>query len=173
MVIDLARIPVTTESGIELPPEATQSAFGNLLVKGFEGKTVASIDASGSAYFRSLDIEADYRATQSGTIIAAYDNWQETGNYSPAIESNATAGIGILPAYENEIMIYSEEITEKTLIYITPITDTENKVLYVKSKHPKQECDSYDIDCKKAGWFKVAIDTPITTPIEFNWWIIN
>jgi len=77
------------------------------------------------------------------------------------------------PAVASASLGEPEEITEKTLIYITPITDTENKVLYVKSKHPKQECDLYDTSCKEAGWFKVAINTPITTPIKFNWWIVN
>jgi len=173
LVIDLAQIPVAAEPGIELPPEASESAFGKLLVKGFDGKTVASIDASGNAFFSSLDIEADYSATQSGAIIAASENEEETGNYSPAIKTNATAGIGILPANKSEIMIYSKKISEKTLIYITPITDTENKVLYVKSKHAKEECLVEEPECISEGWFKVGVDMAIDNEIKFNWWIIN
>jgi len=141
-----------------------ESAFGQLLIKGFEGKTVASIDASGSAHFASLGLEADYSATQSGTIIAAADNYQENGEYSPAIKTNATAGIGLLPANESEIMIYNPKITDQSLIYITPLTNTSNKVIYVKAKHANTAND---------GWFKVAIDVPINQDIQFNWWIIN
>ena len=165
LVIDLAQIPVTTnEFSLEIPNESTQSAFGNLLIKGFEGKTVASIDASGSAHFASLGIEADYNATQSGTIIAASDNGQATGNYTPAFKTNATAGVALLPANENEIMIYNSKITDQSLIYITPLTNTSNKVIYVKAKHANTAND---------GWFKVAIDVPINQDIQFNWWIIN
>ena len=47
LVIDLAQIPITNEpNSLETENLATSSAFGNLLIKGFEGKTVASIDLS-------------------------------------------------------------------------------------------------------------------------------
>ncbi|PIZ49990.1 hypothetical protein COY29_00655, partial [Candidatus Woesebacteria bacterium CG_4_10_14_0_2_um_filter_39_14] len=115
-------------------------------------------------HFASLGIEADYNATQSGTIIAASDNGQATGNYTPAFKTNATAGVALLPANENEIMIYNSKITDQSLIYITPLTNTSNKVIYVKAKHANTAND---------GWFKVAIDVPINQDIQFNWWIIN
>ncbi|PJC28308.1 hypothetical protein CO054_00845, partial [Candidatus Shapirobacteria bacterium CG_4_9_14_0_2_um_filter_39_11] len=162
LVIDLAQIPTSQESFQDT--SEVKSGFGQLLVKGFDGQTVASIDASGSAYFASLGLEADYSATQSGTIIAAADNYQENGEYSPAIKTNATAGIGLLPANESEIMIYNPKITDQSLIYITPLTNTSNKVIYVKAKHANTAND---------GWFKVAIDVPINQDIQFNWWIIN
>ena len=158
-------------------PLLLESAFGQLLIKGFEGKTVASIDASGSAHFASLGIEADYNATQSGTIIAASDNGQATGNYTPAFKTNATAGVALLPANENEIMIYNSKITDQSLIYITPLTNTSNKVIYIKAK--KAAANSSTSEESKPtsevnlGWFKVAIDTPISQEIKFNWWIIN
>jgi len=178
LVIDLAQIPIINENETEsdLSNQATQSAFGKLLVKGFEGQIVASIDASGSAYFASLDLEADYSATQSGTIIAAADNYQENGEYSPAIKTNATTGVGFLPANESEIMIYNPKITEQSLIYITPITDTENKVVYVKAKKaekPVSVNENNELIPKEKGWFKVAIDAPINQDIQFNWWIVN
>jgi hypothetical protein len=176
LVIDLAQIPLTSESEEE-NLETSQSAFGKLLVKGFEGQTVASIDASGSAYFTSLGLEADYSATESGMIIAAYDNWLENNEYSPAIKTNASTGVAILPAYEQEIMIYNPKITDKSLVYITPVTDTENKVVYVKAKKSQKETEideeGYEINPEEKGWFKVAIDTPINKDIQFNWWIIN
>jgi len=176
LVIDLAQLPITSEENDGFELEATQSAFGKLLVKGFEGQTVASIDASGSAYFASLGLEADYSAAQSGAIIAAADNYQENGEYSPAIKTNATAGIGLLPANEQEIMIYNPKITDKSLIYITPLTDTENKVVFVKAKKAQKnaeiDAEGNEIPEEK-GWFKVAISTPINQEIKFNWWIIN
>ena len=166
LVIDLAQIPITNE--------ATQSAFGKLLVKGINGQVVASIDASGSARFASIGIDADYSATQSGTIIAAADNYQENGEYSPAIKTNATAGIAFLPANESEIMIYNSKITDQSLIYITPLTNTSNKVIFVKSKKATEKEEGLPAEASaKVGWFKVGIDTPINQEIKFNWWIIN
>lgn len=108
LIIDLAQIPITNESETDLPNEATQSAFGKLLVKGFEGQTVASIDASGSATFTKLNIAAP-NANQLEEIIS-----------STEIKTNATAGETILPANETEITIKSPFVTENTLIYVTP-----------------------------------------------------
>ena len=141
------------------------SGFGNLLIKGFEGKTVASIDASGSATFTKLNIAAS--ASQSAEIITPTE-----------IKTNATAGEAVLPAFETEMTIKSPFVTEKTLIYVTPISDTQNKVIFVKAKKAtestSQEGDSAPTsEVKEPGWFKVAIDTPIDKEIKFNWWIIN
>ncbi len=145
---------------------ATSSGFGKLLaVINQEGKEVASIDASGSAFFARLGIEADYSATDSSALIAAADNFAENGYLAPAIKTNATAGIGLLPAGEAEVQIYDPQITEKSLIYVTATTDTQNKILYIKAKKASVE--------ENAGWFIVALDSPIENEIRFNWWIIN
>jgi len=153
LVIDLAQIPLTaTESG----GENTDSGFGQLLVKGLNGQTVASIDASGSATFSKLNIAAA-NASQSEEIITPTE-----------IKTNATAGKATLPINELEITIKSPFITENTLIYVTPISDTQNKVIFVKSKKAREQGELGEI-----GWFKVAIDTPIEQEIKFNWWIIN
>jgi len=81
-----------------------------------------------------------------------------------------------LPANESEIMIYNNKITEQSLIYLVPTSDTQNKVLYVKAKKPQQatEIDTEGNEIpEEKGWFKVAIDMPINQEIEFNWWIVN
>ncbi|MFC1711732.1 tail fiber domain-containing protein [Patescibacteria group bacterium] len=114
---------------------------------------VASIDASGSATFRKINIASALEASASagfGQII------------EPEVNTNATAGKSVLPAYETELTIPNTNITGQSLIYITPTSDSQNKVLYVKSKKDGQN-----------GYFTIAIDTPIYKDIEFNWWIIN
>ena len=136
------------------------SSFGRLIIKGLGNKEVASIDASGSAHFAGLNIDADYSATQSGVIIAAEQNLAENGIYAPAIKTNATSGIGVLPAGEMEMVIYNPKVSSKTLVYLTPSSPTQNKVLFVASK-------------KDGEYFKVGIDTPVPFGITFNWWIIN
>ncbi|MFZ5366523.1 MAG: phage integrase SAM-like domain-containing protein [Patescibacteria group bacterium] len=132
-------------SGGSTSPE--ESAFGKLLaIQNPLGETVASIDASGSAQFASLVIAADYSATQSASLAE--------------IRTNATSGLGILPAGSTEFTIFNPKVSENTLVYLTPVSDTQNKVLYVSAK-------------KSGEWFKVGIDTPIDQEIRFNWWIIN
>ncbi|MCJ7804484.1 hypothetical protein MUP35_02005, partial [Patescibacteria group bacterium] len=162
LIIYLAQIPITNESETDLPSEAAQSAFGQLLVKGIGGQVVASIDASGSATFTKLNIAAA-NTSQSAEIITPTE-----------IKTTATAGEAILPANETEITIKSPFVTEKTLIYVTPISDTQNKVLYVKAKKAEVSCQPSAISCQpELGWFKVAIDASIGQEIKFNWWIVN
>ncbi len=123
------------------------SGFGKLLTMvNKEGVEVASIDTEGVAHLAGLAIASDYSATQSATLAE--------------IRTNATSGLGILPAGQTEFIIFNPKVSENTLVYLTPVSDTENKVLFLKAK--------------KAGeWFKVGIDTAIDKEIRFNWWIIN
>jgi len=145
-----------------------ESGFGNLLtVNNPLGETLASIDASGSAYFAQVATQKVIVATAEATPSA-----ELTG---PTITTNATAGEATLPAYETEIIIKSPYVTENTLIYVTPISSTENKVLYVKAKQASQQCSNIAIEqcSNEPGWFTVGVDTTINQDIKFNWWIIN
>src|SRR3989338_1857715 len=56
-----------------------------------ENKEVASIDASGSAKFADLSLDKYTEATSSAAVIAAVQNYQETGVFAPAIKTNAAA----------------------------------------------------------------------------------
>ena len=141
------------------------SGFGKLLVKGDEGDIVASIDASGSAKFASLSLDADYSATESGSLIAAGETEEQVGIDAPSLKTNASTGIATLPRGETEILIYNSHVSDQSLIYVTPITATDNKVLFVKAKKANTE----DND----GYFRVAIDRPINHDITFNFWIIG
>lgn len=130
--------------------QLNSSPSSKFSVLGSSGQEVASIDASGSATFRKLNI-ATAEATSSGTGFGQIAE--------PEITTNATAGKTILPAFETEITIKSPFVTDKSLIYITPETDTQNQVLYVKTK--------------TGGQFSVAINKPLEYEVKFNWWIIN
>ena len=159
-----------------VPEQSTVHGFGRLLVKGIGGETVASIDASGSAQFKEIATDLlrintnTDEASESGVIIAAYDNWQETGIFAPAIKTNATAGTAILPVNETELIIYNDKLTDQSLVYLTPTSDTQNKILYVKEKHADETDKNTDLTEK---YFAVGMNEPLTAPVEFNWWIIN
>jgi len=135
---------------LTLAPQ-TDSAFGNLLtLKGNDGLDVASIDASGAAKFRGLTTDS---------IIIAQGQEATPSATTGEITTNATAGKAIIPAYISEIVIRNSNITNYTLVYVTPTSTTENNVLYVKSKGN--------------GYFTVGFTDPLTFDVSFDWWFIQ
>ncbi|MBI3366466.1 hypothetical protein HY041_02465, partial [Candidatus Roizmanbacteria bacterium] len=102
-------------------------------------------------------------ATQSGAIIAAPDNFTKNGLYIPAIETTTqSAGVGLLPANQSEVVIYNQNVNDHSLIYVTPTSSSPTGNLTVSKKQGGNK-----------PYFKVAIDTPVTVNINFNWLIIN
>ncbi len=151
---------VTINGNVNVTGELRASSLlGNLLeIYDEGGSVVGSIDASGSATLASL-------TTQIITIASASD---ASGSATPSalaqtlgfnFESNATAGTATLVAPNTELVISSPHVASDTLVYLTPTTNTDNKVLFVKSK--------------STGEFTVGIDTPASTDISFNWRIIS
>ena len=150
--------PLDKNLTVELTSTATGSGIPDskfqILNSGHE---VASIDASGSARFKKLLIasaEATPSANTFGQIV------------EPQITTNATAGQAVLPAGAEQITIKNQHLTPESLVYITPQSDTQNEVLYVKKKVPSSQSPA-------ASYFTVAINKPISKDILFNWWLIN
>jgi hypothetical protein len=143
-------------SGLTLKPDVTRpglvNGFGELLnLQNVEGQKVATIDASGSARFKTLQTE--------GLVIAGAQNATPSAAVNGIIETNATAGKAIIPTETAEITIKNPKITDYTLVYVTPTSTTLNNVLYVKSKG--------------AGYFTVGFSQPLLIDVEFNWWVID
>jgi len=133
-------------------PSATSSALGKLLaIYNEQGIAVATIDASGSANLADL--------TTRLITIASSGVATPSSALATDVTTNATAGNSVLVAPNTELTINSPYVTGQTLVYLTPTGNSDNKVLFVKSK--------------AEGSFTVAIDQPITTDITFQWWIIN
>lgn len=78
---------------------------------------------------------------------------------SAVINTNSTAGKAVIPAGLSEITINNTNISDYTLVYVTPTSSTENNVLYVKSK--------------EVGKFVVGFTNPTDIDVTFNWWIIE
>jgi len=142
-------------------PSATSSALGKLLaIYNEQGIAVATIDASGSADFKNI-------STQLITIANA-PSASNSGLLTSFAQSNATAGNAVLISPNTELTISSPYVTPNSLVYLTPTGNTDNKVVFVKSK---ESCKDSAVSCKQS--FTVAIDSPATTDISFNWWIIE
>jgi len=146
------------------------------------GDEVASIDASGSAKFKSLALEKFTSATGSASIIAAPDNFVKNGIFAPAIETKAeTAGVGLLPSNQNEVIIYNDSVKTDSLIYLTPTTNTNSQQLTVIKKEscalvgagrdlPINQVNAAE-SCRP--YFKISTPTNNHDEIKFNWLIIN
>ncbi|QHO62982.1 hypothetical protein MICH65_0001 [Candidatus Chazhemtobacterium aquaticus] len=141
--------------------EATHSGFGRLLsIYNEQGEQVASVNASGSAQFNDL-------TTRQIIIAASQDSTPSASQLST--NSNTTIGTATIPAGELTTYIENNNISDTTLIYITPISDTKNQVLYVKNKY---SCP-VDAPLSCQPFFTVAINQPTTQDIQFNYWLIQ
>ncbi len=143
-------LSISLEGATTTPEGTPSSSFGSLLIRGIAEKVVASIDASGSATFKKLNISVTPppEGTPSAGIVAYTSTSQDT------------IGIATLAAGALSVKIPTTAVTEDSLIYITPVTSTNNKVIYVKTKLPGEGVI-------------VGLDLPAPTDIKFNWWIIN
>lgn len=92
-------------------------------------------------------------------VIADSSLPESAGVGEAQITSNATVGSAAIASGSAEITINNPNVTDYSLVYITPTTSTRNQVLYVKSK--------------QAGSFVVGFEKAVDIPVEFNWWIIG
>jgi hypothetical protein len=92
-------------------------------------------------------------------VIAGADDSLVPEISNGEITTNATAGQAIVSAGVSQIIINNPNVTDYTLVYVTPTSSTQNKVLYVKSK--------------TAGQFVVGFNQPIEIDVNFNWWVID
>lgn len=146
--------------------------LANLMTLYPDGKVVINGDLliTGVLYAAGLDTRT---ATISGTLAAgglviASDNSDPSATVSAQTSSNTTIGTAAIASGSAEIAIASNKVTDHTLIYITPTSDTSNQVLYVKSKN---SCELRTENCQPS--FTVAVPSPASTDIQFNYWLVE
>jgi hypothetical protein len=152
------------------PQSASPSSeLGKLLsIYNEQGVAVATIDASGSANLAALTTGMITIASPAIASESALSSLLGTA------KSNATAGQSVLLSPNTELTLESPYITSNSLVYLTPTGNTDNKVVFVKSKNT---CDKNNPELAQESpctpSFTVAIDTPASSDISFNWWIIE
>lgn len=122
-----------------------------LKITGASGSGVLSIDnkgniqASGSAKFTKLELNfvKEAEALSDTEVIAS-----------------GSAGTASLKAFRKELTVYNELVTKDSLIYVTPISDTQGKTIYLLRQTPGES-------------FTVGIPTALYEDAKFNWLIIN
>ncbi|MCR4328933.1 MAG: tail fiber domain-containing protein, partial [Candidatus Roizmanbacteria bacterium] len=146
-------------------PSNNKTENSKFQIQNQDNTEVASIDASGSAYF-AQGVNFDKYVASSSALLSPTQTWDTYGQNLPSFVTNGQAsGTGILPAGTTEILILNSKVKNGSLIYVTPTGSTDNQVLYMSAKHEK----TADTD---HSWFKVALDKPLTHDIEFTWWIL-
>jgi glycine cleavage system H lipoate-binding protein len=116
------------------------------------GTPVATISAQGRAAFADgIDIGSE-----------TLDNDDENSS----VTTDKPSGKAEVAAGQSEITIRTSRITDKTLIYITPVGSTQNQVIYVKSQRAQGSGDN-------EGKFVVGFDQPVEDAVSFNWWLVN
>lgn len=122
----------------------------------FGVNTSGDVYSSGSANFAG-NLVASGSAFLSKLNIFSQDAYAVSDT---ELEASSSAGTAVLKAYKSEITIKNPHVSGKSLIYITPSTNTGNKVLYLL----RQSVD---------GSFTVGISEPTNTDVQFNWIVVN
>jgi hypothetical protein len=135
--------PVTDDLTVDLSPASPSGSlkdgFGTLNIRGEGDQVVASVNAQGEGTFNKIRIAEN--------------------------AADSTVGKATLPAGQSEIVLSTTQLTSTSYIYITPLSSTNNQVLYVKGSTPPADGNP--------GSFTVGTDAPAQSDIRFNWWIIN
>jgi hypothetical protein len=106
---------------------------------------VGDLVASGAATFSKLNL---------GLIQPAFA-------LSPTeLVATGSAGTANVSAYQTQVTINNPSVTDKSLIYITPTSSTNNQVLYLLKQVPGTS-------------FTVGLQNPSANAIPFNWIIVN
>jgi hypothetical protein len=127
-----------------------EGGFGQLIIKGKAGYTVTAFDDQGNA---TVSGELNVRELVAGKL-----NLSSAADGPEAEPESASVGQGIVKSGELEVIITSNSVTQKSMIFITPTSATD-RTLFVTEK--------------RIGSFTVGIKTPDATDISFNWWVIN
>ncbi|MFA6005802.1 MAG: hypothetical protein WC775_04950 [Patescibacteria group bacterium] len=156
---DLVVTLANDQSASDSSQLVTDNGQPKFKIQNTDGTDVASIDASGSAYFAD-GVTFDKNIASSSAIIDANTAWQQYGVATAAIRTNGeSSGQAVIPAGTTELTILNTKVKGNSLVYVTALSSTNNQTIYVEAK-------------KEGAWFKIKIDQPISTEVTFNWWIL-
>jgi hypothetical protein len=127
------------------------------------GTPVATISAQGRAQFAGgVAVGSEVLTSENGATV---------------LETSKTSGRATIPAYTNQVTIYSSQISEGSLIYVTPVGSTGNQVMYVRAQQaeiePTLAQPGQPAQPGQKGMFVVGFDRAVTQDVVFNWWIVN
>lgn len=105
----------------------------------------------------------------SSTLVPPAENKTLVGEELYAIQTKGEkVGRGYIPSGEREIIVYSTQVEDRSLIYLTPLGNN-SQVSFAVSKH--KSCSPKPQNC--TSYFRVARSDSVDEEIYFNWLIIN
>ncbi len=123
-----------------------------------KGEPIATMSASGD-----LTLRGGLKVDQAPANASASADATTSANIN-----NNSAGQAIIVAGQKELTIKTTRLSENSMIYITPLTSTNNQVIYVKNKLLDSE-----FTAENEAEFTVGFDFALNKDVQFNWWIIN
>jgi site-specific recombinase XerD len=128
--------------------------LSDLTVKNASGSSVLSISQLG-----------DMIASGSGTFAKLNFNLVAPALAVSATEAiaSSSAGIANVAPYQSEITIKNPLVTDKSVIYITPVGTPSSQAPFLMRQNSQEQNNS----------FTVGVQSPTNHPIYFNWLIIN
>ncbi|MCA9343249.1 hypothetical protein KC950_04545, partial [Candidatus Saccharibacteria bacterium] len=123
------------------------------------GTPVATFSAEGNAAFAG-------KVDVSGGLGIESQNLGSSDTNE--LSTNKTSGKATIKAGSDKVTIKSGIVTNDSLVYVTAVGSTDNKVLFVKS----QAQDDPNTP-ENEGEFVVGFDSPASADVSFNWWIVN
>ncbi len=138
----------TTRLAVDRPGITVKNGSGSAVLKITD---VGDIIASGAALASQFQVARGVSADTSVTQTVA----------------TASAGTATIKAGQYERTVLSPYVTDKSLVYITPLTDTSGITPFVA----RQTAEDKENNIK--GSFTVRIPVLQTKDVKVNWWIIN
>jgi hypothetical protein len=135
---------------------------GNIKIQGdlsVSGKLV--INNAGGSGVLSINQAGDIIASGSGTFTKLNFNFTQPVLAVSATEviASSSAGVANIAPYRSEITIKNTLVTDKSVIYITPVGTPSAQAPFLMRQVP--------------DGFTVGVQSPTNRPIDFNWLIVN
>lgn len=134
----------------------------NKLVIARNGSDEAISSSSASLNDNLVDIRGSLTASGSGTFNKLNLSFapQAYALSDTEIAATGSAGTAAIKRYRTEVTIYNPQVNERSLIYITPVGNTNNKIPYLLRQ-------------VAGASFTVGVGSTNPSETNFNWIIVN
>ena len=150
---------------------------GNLSIAGKLAVNIISPLPSSDLVVNNAEGEEILSVNQTGDIVASGSGTFAKINFSliaPALAvspteliASSSAGSANISSYRDEVTIKNILVTDKSVIYITPVGTPSAQAPFLMRQLPTKS------DFEQVGSFTVGIESPNKNPIPFNWLIVN
>ena len=151
---------------VRLNNESTPPHDSQFIIHNSSGSAVLTINqqgdiaSSGSATFGKLNLGL----VQPALAIS-----------NTELLATGSAGVATISAHQTEVTIKNNFVTDKSLIYLTPVSlsSLQGETLEPQTPYLMRQVPSGPALSGAERSFTVGIQSPVLTPTTFNWLIIN